>query len=322
MTEQEIINKAKNVFDEEISSLNIVKNNINQSFVEAVKIIANAKKVFLCGVGKSGLVGRKISATFASIGIPSFFIHPVEALHGDIGFADKGDTIILLSKSGSTDEIIRLVPHLKSKELSIIAIIGDMNSYLYRNADIVLDSTVLKEACPFNLVPTSSTMAQLAIGDALAVCVMLFNNISIQDFSRNHPLGQIGRNITLKVKDLMHQNEFLPSVKYNADFKDAIIEITNKNLGCVCIVDDNFILKGLITDGDIRRTLQNYDDIRKLSISDVMTKNPITISEDVFLANALDLMENKGEISVLPVCDSNNKCIGVIRIHDIIQNGV
>lgn len=323
ISQEDIINEAKRVVREEIKSLEKIHDNISESFAEAAILISKAEKIIVSGVGKSGIIGRKIAATFASLGIPSIFMHPVDALHGDIGIVSKNDVAILLSKSGTTEELLEIVPFLKSRSAKIISIVGNVKSFLAYYSDIVLDSTVDKEACPLNIVPTSSTIASLAIGDALAAVVIKLNKINIEDFSRQHPLGQIGRNITLQVKDVMHSNSALPFIYSGSFFKDALIEITNKRLGCVCIVDKDKKLKGIITDGDVRRTLQKYDDIRGLKVEKVMTHKPIMIQAEAYLGEALSLMSNReSQISVMPVTTDKHICIGVIRLHDIVRSNI
>lgn len=323
MTNKEILAEAQRVIDAEISSLELCKSNLDNNFVKALSIIIEAPKLIVTGVGKSGIIGKKIAGTFSSISKPSIFLHPVEALHGDIGMVSAGDAVLILSKSGSTEEIVRLVPFLKSRNTKLISIVGNTKSYLAKESDVVLNGYVEKEACPLNIAPTSSCIVALAIGDALASCYMKVKKLNIQDFSRQHPLGQLGRNLTLKVKDVMHQNSALAYVYTNATFRDALIEITNKGLGCVCIVDKQMHLKGIITDGDVRRTLQRNSNIDNLLCIDVMTKNPVVVKPDELLGDALTLMSNRtSQISVLPVVDENNKCIGIIRVHDIIRSGL
>ena len=323
MNNTEVIAEAKRIITEEIKSLSYTRDLIDIEFFDAVQLISNSKKVIISGVGKSGIIGKKISASFASIGIPSFFLHPDDALHGDIGIVEKDDVVILLSKSGATEEIIKLVPYLKSRNAKIISIVGNMKSYLANESDIVLNGSVEKEACPLNIMPTSSTVVSLAIGDALAGCLIKIKNISIERFSRQHPLGQIGKNITLKVKDVMHKNKDLPIILPNQSFKESIIEISNKKLGCVCVVDYDYRLYGIITDGDVRRILQRYDEIKELKAENIMTVNPITINENELLSEALSIMENReSQISVLPVVNNDRICIGVIRLHDIIRSGI
>lgn len=319
----EILREAKRTLREESLALMTLSEKLNNDFFETVKIISGARQILVSGIGKSGLIARKIAATFASTGLHSVFLHPVEALHGDIGFVSKGDAVILLSKSGSTEEVRRLIPFLKSRGVTLIAITGNLNSFIAGNCDLVIDASVKKEACPFNIAPTTSATAALALGDALAVSSMLYRNVSIEDFSRNHPLGQIGRNITLQVKDIMHKGSALPLIGVEAGFKEAVIEISDKGLGCVGIADSNGVLTGIITDGDVRRVLYKYDDMKDLKASDIMTNNPVSVSENAYLGEALALMESRNsQISVLPVVDENNVLKGIVRIHDIVQSGL
>lgn len=322
MNNSELITEAKRVFQEEVDSIVKSIDRIDDSFAEAVGLIFNANKVVLSGVGKSGLIARKIAATLSSIGCSSTFLHPVEALHGDIGLVQKDDVAILLSKSGTTDELNKLIPYLKMRGAKIISILGKINTTIGNYSDVVLDASVEKEACPFNLAPTSSSTLALVYGDALAVAVMKMKNTTLEDFSRLHPLGLIGRSITIKVADIMHKGINIPQISPEAKFKDAIIEISNKNLGCVCVHSPNNDLIGIITDGDVRRVFQKTENISDILVQDVMTKNPIKISGEAYLQEAIALMENRdSEISVLPVTDEKNKIIGVIRLHDIVRSG-
>ncbi len=319
----DLILEGKRVINEEINALQEVCSRLDNRFAEAVKQIISSKNLITTGVGKSGIVAKKIAATLTSIGTPAFFLHPVEALHGDIGIVSEEDTILMLSKSGSTDELVRLVPFIKSRNAKIISIVCNMKSFLAEHSDIVLDATIQKEACPLNLVPTSSTTVSLAIGDAIASSIMKFKEITTIDFSRQHPLGQLGRNITLRVKDIMHANSNLPITCVGTAFRDAIIEMTNKGLGCICVVDSENYLKGIITDGDLRRVLQKDVDISRLIVDDLMTHEPIAVGMYKYLGEALALMENRtSQISVLPVVDEIGKCVGVIRLHDIVRSGL
>lgn len=310
------------ILNDEIEAIKSSMDSIDNQFAEAVKKIANANKIIVSGVGKSGLIGRKISATLSSIGISSAFIHPVDALHGDIGLVQKGDVAILLSKSGSTDEIVKFIPYLKMREASIISITGNIDSYMGQNSDYVINSYVEKEACSLNLAPTSSTTLSLVLGDALAMAAMKYRNFTREDFAKMHPLGQLGRNITLKVKDVMHRGNALPIVDGNMHLKDAMLKMTDKSLGCVCICDNEEKLKGIITDGDIRRFFQKFDNPFDFTLNEIMTKNPIAISSDYYLGEALAIMEKRdSQISVLPIVE-NKKLVGIIRIHDIIRSGI
>ncbi|MER3329888.1 MAG: KpsF/GutQ family sugar-phosphate isomerase, partial [Candidatus Kapaibacterium sp.] len=267
-------------------------------------------KVIISGVGKSGIIAQKIAATFSSVGIPSMFLHPVEALHGDLGIVNEGDVSILISKSGTTDELILLFPYLK-KRTNIISITTNKDSYLANNSDLHLFIPLEKEACPIELAPTTSTTLTMALGDAIAASIMKLNDFKESDFALNHPLGQLGKNITITVGDVMHKGNSIPLIELNKSFKEALIVMTDKPLGCLCVVE-NEILVGIVTDGDTRRALNRYDLISDIKINEIMTSSPITISSDTLVGRALSVMENrKSQINVLPVVDSDNKCIGV-----------
>ena len=316
-----ILEEAVRCFRVEIEALKRTSGLLGDSFVSAIDLILNSHKVVLTGVGKSGIIGQKIAATLSSTGITAIFMHPVDALHGDIGMLQTDDVVILISKSGNTEELVRLVPFLKMHNTKLISIVGNMTSYLANNSDLVLDASVEREACPYNLAPTSSTTATLVIGDALAICLMRKRNFTLNDFSKLHPLGQIGRNITLCVKDVMKNLVDTPVLFPHLTYKEAIVELTRKPTGCLCIIDDDYNLEGILTDGDIRRVLQSSTDVNQLmntSLTVLMNKEPITINKNAQLVEALALMENREyQISVLPVLD-NNKLVGLIRIHDIV----
>ncbi len=323
MENSTLLSEIKRTFKEEIKAIETAYERIDNSYTDAVEIISKANKIVLTGVGKSGLIAKKIAATFSSIGISSVFLHPVEALHGDIGIVQKGDAAILISKSGGTKELVKLVPYLKMQSAQIISIVGNMNSFLAANSDIVLDGSVNREACPHNLVPTSSTTVALVIGDALAVAAMKKRNVTIENFARLHPLGQIGRNITVRIKDIMHKGQAMPTIKTGSKILDAILIISEKGLGCVCVTDDDNNLLGLITDGDLRRALQKNIDIRDAKVDSVMTANPITCQDNAFLGEVLAIMEQRpSQLSVMPVVNADKLLCGVVRIHDIILSGV
>lgn len=323
MNKNEIIEFAKKTLQIEIESLIALQQSLAESFADAIELILNAKKIIVSGIGKSGIIGHKIAGTLLSIGFPAVFMHSVDALHGDIGIVAEGDLVILLSKSGSTDEIVQLVPFLRNRGAKIISIVGNENSYLAKESDVCILAKVEREACPLNIVPTSSALVALAVGDALAATLMKIRNFTVEDFARQHPLGQLGRNIILRVADVMHKNSALPLINAEANFKDAVIEITNKKLGCVCVVDKFNYLRGIITDGDVRRTFQKYNDFQNLRVADIMTPNPTKTHPDALLGEALALMEQReSQINVLPVVDSDNKCVGVIRLHDIVRSSI
>ncbi len=288
----------------------------------------NKKKLLLTGVGKSGIVARKLAATFTSIGLTSIYLNPLDALHGDLGIVDQGDLCILLSNSGETKELIQLTPHLRNKGSIQIGILGNLNSSLASQSDVFLDASVDKEVCPLNLAPTASTTVAMAIGDALAVVWMERRGISRKDFAINHPAGKLGRELTLKVSDLMKPSNELNALFKTSSFSEIISEITRGSIGSCWIKErseDNKLI-GLITDGDLRRALKKYDSKRwkTLLAEEIMTKDPIVIAYDKFAIEALELMEKnrKKPISLLPVIGRNSEFIGLLRLHDLIQAGL
>jgi arabinose-5-phosphate isomerase len=282
-------------------------------------------KVVIIGVGKSGIVGRKIAATLSSTGTIAVYLHPSDALHGDLGIVSTKDVAIVLSNSGETDEIVALLPHLKYRQVPIISILGNINSTLGRNADVVLDASVDKEACPLNLAPTTSTTVALAIGDAIAMTLMQVKGLTPEDFALNHPSGRLGKRLTLRVSDIMHSGIDNPTISPTATWLEVITAISQGGLGAVNVVDSQGYLVGIITDGDLRRTLQKVDIQNLVSITsdEIMSKNPLTIFPDCLAYDALQIMENRpSQISVMPVVNQQGVCLGLIRLHDIIRSGL
>jgi arabinose-5-phosphate isomerase len=313
---------AREVLAVEAQAVAAVAARLDQNLTKALELLLKHEgKVVVSGIGKSGHIGQKIAATLASTGTPAVFLHAAEAVHGDLGIYTPGDPSILISKSGSTAELLRLIPILRQFRSPLIAILGNLNSPIAGQADVVLDAGVEREADPLNLAPTCSTTAALALGDALAVALMMARRFTDQDFARYHPAGQIGRNLWLKVSDVMHQNEAVAWVKLETPLRQVIIAMSQRPLGAACVVDENFLLLGIITDGDLRRTLLTHEDIRLLRASDCMTRQPTTIAPEASLRQASRLMEDRpSQISVLPVVDPlNQRCLGLIRIHDIYQ---
>lgn len=277
-------------------------------------------KIIVTGVGKSGIVARKIAATLSSTGSLAVFLHPTEGLHGDLGILTPNDAIIALSYTGNTDELIRLIPSFKSLRVPLIGIGGNPRSQLAQKADVWIDACVDQEACPHNLAPTTSTTLALALGDALAVALMRVRGFDARSFARNHPGGSLGRRLHLKVEDLMHSGSSVPTVPANASMDEVIIRSTEKTLGAVLVVDGKR-LEGIVTDGDIRRALQHRERFFTLRAEEIMTRDPVTASPEMMAQEALDLMENRpSQISVLPVVDSEKNWIGVIRLHDLAKN--
>ncbi len=315
---------AKEVIRKEILSLESLIERIGPEFERAVSLLLETKgKVIATGLGKSGIVASKISATLSSTGTPSIFIHPVEAMHGDLGIVQRGDAGILLSNSGETTEVLQFLQIFKRFGLRTIGIGGKAGSSLARYCDVFLDAGVDSEACPLNLAPTSSTTVAMVMGDALAGCLVSLKGFSRDDFSRLHPSGALGRRLLLRVKDIMHCGDNLPMVLSGTSMRDALIELTGKGMGAVIIVSPEHRLIGIFTDGDLRRSVQSHENFLGLEIDTVMTANPVVISQDRMAAEALNLMENRpSQIAVLPVVDSEGKISGIIRIHDLIQAGL
>ena len=300
-----------------------LKNSIGTEFDKAIDLLFNCKgRVIVTGMGKSGLIGRKIAATLSSTGTPSYFLHPAESTHGDSGIITRNDVIIAISNSGETQELLNLLPLIKRFGVTMIGMTGKMGSTLAHASDVTLDISVEKEACPLNKAPTASTTATLAMGDALAVCLLEKRGFSEEDFLIFHPSGALGKGFLYKVEDLMlTDKEKLPIAQENQSFAEVIALISDKKLGMAMIVNEEGKLTGVLTDGDIRRTLIKYPNIRPLLAKDVMSPNPKFISPKDYGASALNLME-KYSITALAVLDENGKPIGTVHIHDLLKAGV
>lgn len=293
---------------------------LGEDFIKAVKMILQCQgRVVVTGIGKSGLVGRKISATLSSTGTPSFFLHPGEGVHGDLGMVTPSDVVIAISQSGEVDEVLAVLPTLKILGTSVIAITGSKNSSLALNSDLTLIVEVEKEACPLGLAPTASTTATLALGDALAVVLLKARNFQPEDFALFHPGGTLGRKLLLTVEKLMHTQDRNPVISEKKVIRDALIIMTNHgNHGAAVVVNEDGFLTGIVTDGDLRRILNKYDEPLSLPIEQVMTRNPRTISKEKLAAEAMHIMEEK-HITVLPVVDAEGRPVGIIHLHDIIK---
>jgi arabinose-5-phosphate isomerase len=292
----------------------------------ALTLLENCQgKVVLSGVGKSGIVAQKIAATLTSIGTVAVFLHPCDALHGDLGVVTTPDVVLLFSNSGETEELVAMVPHLKHRRVPIIAILGNLNSTLATQADVVLDAAVDREACPLNLAPTTSTTVAVAIGDALAMTLMQLRGITPEDFAFNHPAGRLGKRLTLKVGDLMLSSVDNPILSPSASWIEVVGAITQGGAGAVNIVDKNNQLLGLVTDGDLRRWMQKTkpDELANLTAQNIMTIKPVAVTPDILAYDALKLMEERpSQISVLSVVDAQQRCIGLIRLHDLLRSGL
>ncbi|MDP5158609.1 MAG: KpsF/GutQ family sugar-phosphate isomerase [Flaviramulus sp.] len=314
-----IIKIAKQTIKMESEAILNLANLITDDFAEAIEVIYKSKgRVIITGIGKSAIIANKIVATLNSTGTPAIFMHAADAIHGDLGLILKDDIVICISKSGNTPEIKVLVPLIKSSKNKIIAITGNINSFLGQQADFILNAFVEKEACPNNLAPTTSTTAQLVIGDALAVCLLELRGFSSNDFAKYHPGGALGKKLYLRVQDISSVNQ-KPKVYPDTTIKNVIVEITEKMLGVTAVIENNKII-GIITDGDLRRMLSKVDDFSKLSARDIMSPNPKRIKNNAMAVDALEIMETN-EISQLLVEEDGNYA-GVVHLHDLIKEGI
>ena len=310
---------ALQVIDTEANSIIGLKSLLTDDFAKVVELIYNSKgNVIVSGIGKSANIAQKIVATLNSTGTTAVFMHAADAIHGDLGIIRDNDVVIIVSKSGETPEIKVLIPLIKIRKNKLVAIVGNKASYLASQADFVLDTTVPREACPNNLAPTSSTTAQLVMGDAMAVALLKMRGFTSEDFAKFHPGGALGKRLYLTVGDVCIKNG-VPQVKPNDIMTQAIIEISEKMLGAAAVIDDNKLV-GIVTDGDLRRMLMKHPNIETVHVNEIMTKNPTTIEKSAHVADALNIMQSK-EISVLPVME-NGKYVGMIHIHDIIKEGI
>lgn len=311
---------ARRVLEIELEALELSKKSIDDQFLKAVDVIAKTKgRVVVLGIGKSGIIGRKISATLASTGTPSFFVHPVEALHGDLGMIMPGDVILAISFSGQTEEINKILPSLERRKLTIIGMTGNSHSKLALMSDIHLTIHIEREACPYNLAPTASTTATLAVGDALALCLMKIKHFEKRDFAVFHPGGSLGKLLTQQVKDLMRKGKNNPTVRETASVKDALFVMTQTGAaGATSIVDGKGHLLGYFTDGDLRRLLQNGSDLLNKNITEVMTRNPHHILDTLPAIDAAKMIHST-HVDNLPVLDKSGKVVGIIDEKDLIE---
>jgi len=315
------IDAAKKVFEIEEAGLAAVRDNIDEEFARAVELILNCPtRLVVTGIGKSGIVGQKISATLNSTGTSSFFLHPVEALHGDLGMVRGSDVVLAISYSGETAELNGLLRSLKARGNKIIAMTGSVSSTLSMAADVTLNIRVPEEACPLGLAPTASTTATMAMGDALGVVLLEKKRFKAEDFRFNHPGGSLGERLKVKVTEVMLQGEDIPTVALDASGKDGLAELNRKNVGAVLVVNDAGQLKGIVTDGDVRRFVIDTEALEGLKVKDIMTKNPLTISDEVMAADALSIMQHH-EITVLPVVQEGLQLVGFLNLHKLLGKG-
>ena len=323
MNHDKLINLAKAVLDNEASAIAAMKERIDEAFIKACQLLSACEgRIIVMGMGKSGHIGGKVAATFASTGSPAFFVHPGEASHGDMGMITKKDVVLVFSNSGETDEIRTLLPLIKRLGVPMVALTGNPNSTLGKAADAHINVKVEKEACPLGLAPTTSTTVALAMGDALAISLLEHRGFTADDFALSHPGGQLGRRLLLHVKDIMHTGDAIPKIPLHASLKEALIEMTRKSLGMTVIVDDIGRIAGVFTDGDLRRLL-DHDGINlsQIKIVDVMVKNCKTASADMLASEVLAMME-KYKINALPITDKQNLVIGTINFQDLLRAGV
>jgi arabinose-5-phosphate isomerase len=317
-----IIENAKNVLKTESKAIEDLIDVIDDNFKEAVEFILNSKgKVVVTGMGKSGIICKKIASTLASTGTPAIFMHPAEAAHGDLGMIVRDDIVIAISNSGESEELLNILPVIKRMGLKLICITGNGKSTLAKFGDVVLIVNVKEEACPLGLAPTASTTATLALGDAIAISLLQERGFNEEDFASIHPGGSLGRMLLLTVEDLMHTGEDIPLVKQDTLMKEALFEITSKRFGITGVMNGNDELAGIITDGDLRRTLEKDTDMLNRKAGDIMTKNPKAISKESLAGKALNEME-KHSITALFVCNKEKKVEGILHIHDLLKKGV
>jgi len=319
-----ILEQGRAALDAEIEALVGLRERLGGEFAHAVEmLLASSGKVVVCGVGKSGMAARKLAATLSSTGTPAIFLHAGEALHGDLGVLFREDVLILISKSGESDEILRLLPSIEAIGPKVIAFTGACESQIAQAAHVVLDCRVEREADPLGLAPTASAIAAQALGDALAMVVAAHKQLTPERFALSHPGGALGRRLTVKVDHLMHGGDQHPVARPETPMRDVVVEMTGKAMGAVNIVDRDGRLVGIITDGDLRRALQKHDNLLELTAADVMTANPICVALGTMAIDALHLMEDRpSQIMVLPVVDDAGRAVGILRLHDVVKAGL
>ncbi|MEI7748342.1 MAG: KpsF/GutQ family sugar-phosphate isomerase [Chlorobiaceae bacterium] len=318
----DITENGKNILEQEAQAISMMAERLDNAFSNAVELLASCKgKIIISGMGKSGIIGQKIAATMSSTGSTALFLHPADAAHGDLGIVDHNDVVICLSKSGTTEEMNFIIPALRQIGAKIIAMTGNQRSFLAQNADIMLDTDIEKEACPYDLAPTTSTTAMLAMGDALAICLMQQKNFTKRDFALTHPKGSLGRRLTVKVTDIMAKDDALPLVTERASVTDLILEMTSKRYGVSAVVNGEGRLCGIFTDGDLRRLVQSGREFLCLSAGSVMTANPKTVKTGTMAKECLDILETY-RITQLLVCDNEERPVGIVHIHDLLTLGL
>lgn len=316
------VHEGRTILQQEAEAIRMISDRLDENFSRAVELMRSCTgKIIVSGMGKSGIIGQKIAATLSSTGTTAVFLHPAEAAHGDLGVVSESDTVICLSKSGMTEELNFIIPALRERKAAIIAFTGNPRSFLAMNADVVLDTGVEQEACPYDLAPTTSTTAMLAMGDALAMCLMKQKNFTDLEFALTHPKGSLGRQLTMKVSDVMASGEALPLVTESATVSDLILEMTSKRYGVSGVVNEKGLLTGIFTDGDLRRLVQSGDNHLERKAAEVMTANPKTVSADLLAKECLEILET-WRITQLMVCDEDKRPVGIVHIHDLVSLGM
>jgi len=313
---------ARRLLQIEAGALKALESRVDDAFARAVDVLASIKgRVFVTGMGKSGHIGRKISATLASTGTPSDFLHPTEAAHGDLGMVTRQDGVIVISKSGETQELLNLLPYFKLLSIPVVGLLGNVASPIGEKCDACLDVSVVEEGCPLDLAPTASTTAALAMGDALAVALLTQKKFRPEDFAFLHPGGALGRRLTMRVEEVMHTGDDVPIVRLGSPAREVIMEMTRKRLGATCVVDDKGRLEGIFTDGDLRRTLEGGVDFSTSTAADIAIRQPKTVEQSALVTRAINLMETHN-IFVLPVVDASGNLVGMVHLHDLLKSGI
>ena len=318
---KQIIQTAKELIQTELEAVAALADRVDNSFVEACEIITNCEgRIAIIGMGKSGHIGQKIAATLSSTGNPACFVHPAEAGHGDLGLITSQDVVIMLSNSGETEELINIVPTLSNLNIKLIVLTGNLKSKLAKKANVCIDVSVAKEACPLDLAPTSSTTAALVMGDALAIALIQTKDFNLEEFARSHPSGQLGKRLTLRAKDVMRTGQQIPIVHKGAKLKDVLIEISSKGMGMAVVLEKQKII-GVYTDGDLRRSLDSAFDIQTTAIEEVMTKNCYAIDSEQLATSVLHIFNEK-KINAAPVIDNSKQLVGALNMHDLLNCGI
>jgi arabinose-5-phosphate isomerase len=315
-----VLSLARNVLTTEANAIVGLAGRLGDDFVAAVDLILHCSgRIVVSGIGKSGHIARKLAATLASTGTPAFFVHPAEALHGDLGMITPADIVVMLSNSGETDELVLLTPHLKRQGAKIIALTGSEHSSLAQAADVHIDAAVDAEACPLGLAPTASTTAMLALGDALAIALLDARGFSVEDFARSHPGGPIGRRLLTRVRDVMVSGGALPIVGVDATLGEAVVTMSSKGMGMTAVVDAGMRVAGVFTDGDLRRCLDKRRDVGGVGVREVMTRSPRTIGPERLAIDCVELMETAPKVTVLLVVDEEQRLVGALHLHDLFR---